>query len=607
MAANRRNDFTLKDRFRYWLDKKMARGTMSIIVLLSLAVLSVLVFVSVLTILFKLRDSIFPAFWDSLANTINTDMPSSEDGSVGYIVLNTLTAIVGLLFTSILIGVVSSGIEEKLDSLRRGNSLVLESNHTVILGYNLGEHGLLHQLILATGKKKSVIVICTDIEKPDIEEDLKNNVDIPDNIEVICRNGDITSTNDLRCCSIEKANLVIINALNDNRRIKAILAVLCLEKEYPEFKARIVACVTDEKHLLPQNKMGNKKIIMMKTDDVMARIVAHTSTEPGLSVAFKELLNFEQNEFYFEKELKLIGKTVMETAACLDKASLVGIRRNGKTILNPGKDMVIDLNDDLVFYEQCKESYEISDDNSKDIMEREYKEIRNDIRGDVFIVGYNRLLDTILNELPADVKDITIVTDKKDEIKELIKKHKKRNISLYKGDFEKDLAKVAAKAEHFVLLTDREIDKEDADINNILLLLKLMNLKELHDYPYNLTVELNMENSYNVAMKNDKIDYIVGSNIASLLLAQISENPDLKEILEELLSKKGNELFSKSIRCFNLEAGHDYSYGALKQIILSYNYTLLGYSNEGKTILNPKSAERVIFDEDDRLFVLGQK
>ena len=601
-------DYNFKDKFKYWLDKQMAKGTASIMILLALSVLFVLIFVSVLALLFKLRDSIFPAFWDSLANTINTDMPSSEDGSVGYIVLNTLTALVGLLFTSILIGVVSSAIEEKLSSLRKGDSVVLEKNHTVILGYNIGEHGLLNQLILATDKnRKRVIVICTDIEKPDLEEDLNNNVEIPKNIEVICRNGDITNTNDLRCCSIERSELVIINALNDNRRIKAILAVLCLKKEYPECKARIVACVTDDKHLLPQNKMGKQNIIMLKTDDVMAKIIAHTSTEPGLSIAFKELLNFEHNEFYFEKEYQLMGKTCFEATRCLNKASIVGIQRDGKTVLNPDKNTVIEINDDVILFEEHKGAYEIVEEDNKKIDERELKEIKQELKGDVFIFGSNVLLDTILEELPDDVKNITIAPYEDIDTQKLNRKHKKRKISLFKGDVEKKLNKIAKDSEHIIILADRNMDKEDADINNILLLLKLMNLKELNNYVYNLTVELNLENTYNVAMRHNKIDYIVSSHIASLLLAQISENPDMVYILDELLSTKGNELFSKSVEMFNLQTNRDYAYSTLKQITLSYGYVLLGFSNNNEISLNPDSSTRVQFNENDRLFVLGEK
>ena len=599
--------FDIKQRFRYWLDKKMSKGTTSIILLLSTATFFLLIFVSILNILFRLRDSLFSAFWDSLANTINTEMPYSEDGEFGYIVLNTITALVGLLFTSILIGVISSGIEEKLDNLRKGNSIVLEKDHTIILGYNLGEHGLLKQLILATGKKNRKIVILTDIEKPDLEADLHNNVEIPKNIEVICRHGDITNSNDLRCCSIEKSSLIIINALNDNRRIKAILAVLCLRKEYKECNARMVACVSNDKYLLPDNKLISKNIIMLKTDEIMARIIAHTSTEPGLSIAFKELLNFQENEFYFEKEKKLVGKNIVEITSCLDKASIVGVKKGNQTILNPNRNTVINEDDELIMFEQEKGAYFISNNNPKNIEEREIGLLNDEIKGDVFIVGCNVLLETIISELPSDVKNITISTSNEEEVERIARNYRNKNIRLNKLNIDNSLNDIAARVKHFILLADREIDKEDADIKNILLLLNLMNLKEKYGYDYNLTVELNMDNSYNIAIKDNKIDYIVGSNIASLLLAQISENPQLKPVLEELLSKRGNELFSKPLKTFNIKLEHDYSYGALKQIVLTYGYVLLGYSNNKEIVLNPDMNTRIQFYENDRLFVLGKE
>ncbi|MBQ1307732.1 MAG: hypothetical protein IIY56_06230, partial [Erysipelotrichaceae bacterium] len=355
------NDYKLSDKLKYWLDKQLSKGTASIIKLLSICVISIVIFVSVVIVLFKLRDGFLEAFWDSLATIVNAWMPSSEDGEAGYIVLNTITAIVGLFFTSILIGVISSGIEAKLDSIRNGNSIVIEKDHTVILGYTLGEHGLLNQLIIATGDKKRCIVIYTDIEKSEIEQDLHNNVDIPKNIEVICRHGDITNINDLRYCSIDKARVIIINALNDNIRIKALLAVSMLKKEYPECNANIIACVSDEQHLLPRNKTDNNNIIMLKTDDIMAKMIAHTATEPGLSVAFKELLNFEGNELYFEKDERFYGKSVFELAIYIDKATLMGVKHNDRIVLNPDRDMVVQEGDEVLLFEEDERTYEIRD------------------------------------------------------------------------------------------------------------------------------------------------------------------------------------------------------------------------------------------------------
>ena len=149
--------YTLLNKFKYWLDKQMSKGTVSIIKLLTFAVLAVAVFVSTFEIVFQLSDAIISTFWDSLVSIFNSSMPSSEEGTFVYIVLNTISAIAGIFFSSLLIGIVSSAFEEKVESLRKGNSVVLERNHTVILGYNLGEHGLLKQLILAAGNRHKVI------------------------------------------------------------------------------------------------------------------------------------------------------------------------------------------------------------------------------------------------------------------------------------------------------------------------------------------------------------------------------------------------------------------------------------------------------------------
>ena len=596
----------LKNRFSYWLDKQMSKGTISIIRLLSFTVISFVIFISVLIMLFKLRDTFFSAFWDSFATIINAWMPSSDDGEVGYIILNTFTAVVGLLFTSILIGVISSGIEEKIEELRKGNSYVLEKGHTVILGYNLGEHGLLKQLVLASGKRKRCIVIFTDIEKPEIEQDIANNIDVPDNVTILCRHGDITNVNDLRCCSINTADLLIVNAMNDNRRIKAILATSALLKEYPESPIRIISCVTNDKYLLPKRKIIDKNMIMLKTDDSMAKIIAHTATEPGLSIAFKEMLNFEENEFYFEKDLNFIGKSVLEITKTLDKAALAGIRHNDKITINPKRDYTVNINDELILFEQEKGSYVLHRLETKRVEDRLPPSTIEESKGKVVIIGHNTLSQTILDELHKDIKDVCIYTDK-DDANELDQRQNKRDIEIRGTAPEKELSKIAENYQHIILLSDRDIDKEDSDISTILLLLKLMDIRDRKGLDFNLVVELNLESSYNVAPKTNYVDYIVNSNTASLFLAQIAENPHIEQVFKELLTNKGNELYSKPIRIFNLHTRHDYSVIGLKEIVLSYGYTLLRIMHGNEIDMNPGLSERVQFETEDRLIVLGRE
>ena len=599
--------YTLLNKFKYWLDKQMSKGTVSIIKLLTFAVLAVAVFVSTFEIVFQLSDAIISTFWDSLVSIFNSSMPSSEEGTFVYIVLNTISAIAGIFFSSLLIGIVSSAFEEKVESLRKGNSVVLERNHTVILGYNLGEHGLLKQLILAAGNRHKVIVILTDIEKPDIEQDIQDSIDVPRNIEIICRNGDITKVNSLRCCSLEYAEVIIVNALNDNRRTRAILAVSKLKKEFPEFRARIVSCVSDERHLLPSNSMTNSNMTIMKTDDFMARVLAHTSTEPGLSVAFRDMLNFEGAEFYFEEDVKFIGKSILELASLVDKAAILGVIRDGEFNLNPDEDFVVELGDKLIVYEDSKGSYEIKDIEMKNVSDREFKPLNRWPKGKMAIFGYNDLLKTIIEQTTTDIDEIMLISENREELESITADIDKFKFDIISDDYDLHLEEIASKVNHIIILTEEEDDEEDADTDAILILLKLADLKEKNNYRYNITCQLYLESSFDLAPKKNGIDYLIGSNVASLLLAQVSQNNALEEIFGELLSREGDDLYSKPIKSFNLGTEHDYSFRALKQITLSYKYTLIGYIHEDQTVLNPSLDERIKFAEDDRLIVMGEQ
>ncbi len=598
-------EYTSAERFRYWLDKKMSKGTGGMIRLLSVSVICVVTGVTILILVFHLRDSAFAAFWDSLATVINAWMPSSDDGEIGYIILNTVTAIFGLLFTSILIGVMSSAIEKKLDDLRQGSARVIEEGHTVILGYNLGEHGLLNQLILEGDGRKRVIVIFTNTGKMELEQDLRNNVAIPKNMEVICRNGDITNINDLRNCAAEKSEIVIINALNDNFRIKAILAMISLKMTFPECKARVLACVTSEKYMIPRETMRENNLTMFQTDDFMARIIALTSTEPGLSIIFKELLNFEQNELYFESSPAYVSKTVMELTGQLEGAALAGIRHEGKSILNPAPETVIQEGDELILFEQSKGSARLVQGSRKRIKNLHMKPVDEEEKGTLVIFGNNILLNPILDVLSEKIHDIVIAGESNKELEDIAGKYPRYHFTFRFGNYLDCLEDIVSDAAHIIILADRSRDWEDADTDVVLLLLRLRALQEEKGYAYNIAAELNLESSHKIAVRHSRIDYIVSSDIAALLLAQMSSDPRLEEIFEELLSRKGNEVLSRPIHMFNLVPGQEYEIGTLKRIIRSYGYTMLGYRHANEVVPNPSNLDSIVFHGEDRLFVLG--
>ena len=96
--------FNLKNKFKYWFDNKMSKGSLGFIRVLIIASVLLAVIIAGLIILFNFNEEgeVASIFWDSISTIINACMPSFADGSLGYLILMSIVAIAGVLFTSVL-------------------------------------------------------------------------------------------------------------------------------------------------------------------------------------------------------------------------------------------------------------------------------------------------------------------------------------------------------------------------------------------------------------------------------------------------------------------------------------------------------------------------
>ena len=117
---------TRKEKLLYWFDSKMSGGSLGLIKMLTIvtaitaaALAAVLHIAGALT---EEGDAFVSELWDSFATIINSWLPYYEDGWLGYRVLMTVGAVFGLLVTSVLIGIIATAIEEKMESLKKGKA-----------------------------------------------------------------------------------------------------------------------------------------------------------------------------------------------------------------------------------------------------------------------------------------------------------------------------------------------------------------------------------------------------------------------------------------------------------------------------------------------------
>ena len=607
-----RESFSLKSRFRYWFDNRMARGAFGLILALVAGSVLLAVCIAALIVALGFGGEAKPGavLWDGVATVINAWMPSFEDGGPGYLVMMSLIALAGLLFTSVLIGIITSAIEVRIDSLKKGNSRVLERDHIVVLGFYPGEYALLEQLIRAAAGEPACIVVAEDMAREEMEQAIGENIDIPKNCRIVCRTADITDPAALEKCSVETCRTVIVSPTDDMRTIKAVLAVSKLldEKGVPEIGVN--AIISRPEYRFPPSLVEADNITTLQTNAVLAKLIAHACTQTGISACFQEIFNFEGAEFYLTTIDGIDGMTFGDVTARLEGGVPVGVLRDGEIALNPGVAHVLNKTDRILVFSEERDSARLGAGAPEPLLEVEPLPLPAGEGTGALIFGHNETLPVILRELPVDVNKVCIVSKvSQDEREALDAVASDRSLFLrYAQDevgTEAALLALARSVEHVVILNRHELEPEEADMEAIFLLLNLRDIRARYGLRFNITVEMQREHNQKLVSGGDHTDFIVSSSVSSLILAQLAENPELYGVFKEILSNAGNEIYIKNAAQMRLTGRH--TVRALRRRLLERGYILLGWLDEGgESRFNPPLDAALELTQGDGLIVLGE-
>ena len=607
--------YTLRQRFQYWFDSHMTKGAVGIIMAFIAVTILIAIFLGILIInLGFVEETRYEAtIWDSISHVINTDMPLFDDGSLGYLILMTVSALLGLLFTSVLIGTITNAIEVKLEALRNGNSLVIEKNHIVVLGFYPGEYTLLRQLILSADGKPACIVIAEDMVRTEMEEYIDDNLDMPDNFRIVCRTVNITDPASLEKCSIDTCKTVIVSPTDDIRTVKAILAASKVLKKRKVQGISVNAIIKSE-YTFPPSIADANNISTLPTSLIMATMIAHSCTQNGLSETFKQIFDFNGSEFYLITLPGISGLSFEEIMFRMEDGIPAGVHRNHSIILNPPASFIIEDNDLLLVFSEKKDSASLGNAEMKPLSTLERPSVTAEDSTNTVIIGHNESLPVILSELPENVTHVYLAgwDPAEKEHKDLEKAASARNLSLtyYNGNLNSEsvLLDLAHLAEHIVILNGHDFDHDsvqDADMASIITLLNLRNIRTRYNLDFNITVEMMNEHDQELVDIDDHTDFLVSSSISSLILAQLSESPHLIDVFQELLTNKGNELYLK--KASRMKVTGEYSFRTLRRLMLQNEYILLGYLDaEKRSFFNCPSDKMITLTEKDELIVIGK-
>lgn len=635
-----RQKASLKARMRYSFENTLAAGTIAIIGWLAVLSLIIIIIAALIIAIAGVPGNpddtgnpenlnFIEAAWQSFMHALDAGNLAGDSNWALRIVMMLVT-IGGIFILSSLIGVLTSGLESRLDELRKGRSQVLEENHTLILGWSSKIFSIINELIIANeNQKKPRIVIMADKDKVEMEDEIKSKFPDTKNTRIICRTGSPLDLSDLEVVSPHDARSIIIvspeegNA--DTHVIKSILALTNNPNRKKE-KYHIVAEIREESNMEAAELVSNGEAVLVLSSDLIARVTAQTCRQSGLSVVYTELLDFDGAEIYFKEEPSLAGKTFRDAVMAYEDSAVFGIHHpDGKVSVNPPMSYVLAKGDEVIAITEDDDTLVISPKKDHNIDEAAMNNgsTHNTKQEKTLIIGWNDRGISIIRELDNYVAEgsYVMVLAENDHANEAIEslrpQMKKQTIEFRKANTTEratfDSINITT-FDHIIILCYTDMDIQEADAKTLISLLHLRNISEQSGKDFSIVSEMLDIRNRALAEVTKADDFIVSDKLVSLMLSQLSENRNLKQVFDDLFEAEGSEIYLKPASDY-IKPGKAVNFYTVIESAARKNEVAIGYritahsSDPEKAYgvsVNPKKSAMVTFTEADKIIVIAE-
>ncbi|CAF4374428.1 unnamed protein product [Rotaria magnacalcarata] len=442
--------------FRAWLQYKsdniFAAGPVVIIPILALISICLILIFSSLYLWSGETHTYSQSLWETFMRTLDPGSAAEDTGGIHRLISAAVT-MCGIFIISTLIGALTTGMEGKLAELRKGRTKVVETNHTIILGWSSKIFDIINELVLANENQHNPsIVILAPKDRIEMQEIISQKIDGNKNTKIICRNGDPMSIHDLNILSPNNARSIIILApLNDNPDVSVIKTILAITNnpQRTKLKFHIVAEIKERNNIEVARIAGADEVVFVHADEIIARIIAQSGRQSGLSIILSMLLSFKYDEIYFKYEPLLVGKTFNDALFLYRTSSVIGLMFADETIkICPSRDTIIHQNDQIIVIAEDDDAINLSSNNTSvtTIFEATISSIQtnNEKQTNIeknIILGWNSkgsLIAKQLDNYVSEGSELHILTNmdkaKKIITEQLVNELERQKLYLHSGD-----------------------------------------------------------------------------------------------------------------------------------------------------------------------------
>ncbi len=626
---------TLLERIRYRFDNIMARGTIALIAWLFIASILLIALVALAVVLLgegpgdQGQISFAQAAWMSLLRTLDPGTMGGDEGSPLFLGLMLAVTTGGIVLSSTLIGIISSGLDRRLEELRKGRSFVVERNHIVILGWSSQIFTVIAELAMANADEaRTCIVVLADRDKVEMEDAIRAHMGRTRGTAVVCRTGSPISMRDLVIVNLNAARVIVVLAPEDgdadSQVIKTILAITNCEQRRPD-DYHIVAELRDPRNIRVAQMASHGEAHFVQITDLISRIIVQTSRSTGLSVVYLELLDFAGSEIYFWPDQSLVGVTFGDALMGFENCVLIGLfTADGQALLRPPMGRLIAQGDQPIVIARGSRAICVSGqasptipaDHLVDCLPRRHSPERT------LILGWNAHGPLVIHRLEGYVapgSHVDVVASEPSAAQDIARYCallSKQTVAFRQDDTtDRDvLDGLDLRSYHHVIVLSYSdaLDTQAADARTLVTLLHLREIADRIGHSFSIVSEMLDLRNRNLARVTRVDDFIVSDRLASLMLAQIAQNPHLVEIFGELFDPTGSEI--------QMRPAHDYvrldaplTFYTLTAAARRHGEVAIGYwvradsqSDERNygVYLNPPKSRPITLSNADQIIVL---
>ena len=206
-----------------------------------------------------------------------------------------VAGITGVVIFSAFIAFLTTALDQAIAHLKKGHSQVLESGHSLILGWSPRVVEILRELVEANESESDpVVVILAEKDKEKMDEYLRSNFTDRRNTRIVTRSGAPASVQALDRVSAREAKSAIVLAhcnpaasletklSSDAKVVKTVLAVESRLGDGADFS--IVAEIFTDRNRQVVKDIAPEMVSVIDAEEILAKIMVQTSRTSGLSV-----------------------------------------------------------------------------------------------------------------------------------------------------------------------------------------------------------------------------------------------------------------------------------------------------------------------------------